>query len=302
MILVVMLLGAAIGGCVIVLVRLAAPPAPNVAVQVRRWEHARARSTRKATGDAPDRGGVIERVARWLIETIRTRRGADFASFERDCAITGITVEAWVAKALGLALIAAVGVPAVATLLRTVGIGLPMLLGPIGGLVLAAVTVLLSLGELRSSAATRREHWRRASAIYGDLVAMSMEAGRAHTEALPAAAATCAGSEFSQMQHAITSARFSGVTTWEALGQLGDRYGLPDLVELRSSLTLAHEDGAKIRSSLIARAKTLRDGRIADAEARAEKQTDSMSHTVVMMAILIVAYELTPQLMRLITG
>ena len=70
---------------------------------------------------------------------------------------------------------------------------------------------------------------------------------------------------FSQIRTAIDLAPSQGITAWEALGQLGVRYGIAELVSLRSSIELAQDDGARVKASLIARAETMRSARLAAA-------------------------------------
>ena len=156
--------------------------------------------------------------------------------------------------------------------------------------------------ELTDKAKKRRAEFRRTLSVYLDLVAMSMQAGRGHAEALPASAAIGTGWAFTQLQDAIDGARFSGTTPWHALGQLGDRFGIRELTDLDAALTLANDDGAKVRATLVARAETLRSERIADAEAAAAQATESMRFALIVMVFAFLTYELYPSVARLFAG
>ena len=46
---------------------------------------------------------------------------------------------------------------------------------------------------------------------------------------------------------------------------------MPELTDLDAALRIAHEDGAKVKATLTARAATLRAQRLADAEAEATR-------------------------------
>jgi Flp pilus assembly protein TadB len=162
--------------------------------------------------------------------------------------------------------------------------------------------VVVSRHELRENAQRRRAEFRRSLSIYIDLVAMSMQAGRGHAEALPASAAIGSGWAFAHIQDAIDGARFSGVTAWHALGQMGDRFGIRELTDLDAALDLANEDGAKVRATLTARAETLRAQRIADAEAAAAKATETMRFALIVMVFAFLSYELYPSVARLFAG
>jgi len=156
--------------------------------------------------------------------------------------------------------------------------------------------------ELHDTARKRRGEFRRTLSIYLDLVAMSMQAGRGHAEALPAAAAIGTGWAFTDLQDAIEGARFSGVTAWAALGQLGVRHGLAELTDLEGALRLANDDGAKVKATLVARAGTLRSQRVADAEADANRATESMKFALIVMVFVFLTYELYPSIARLFAG
>jgi tight adherence protein C len=185
---------------------------------------------------------------------------------------------------------------------NALGLGIPLAFGPAIGAVLAAAMLVVTRQELTDKAKKRRAEFRRTLSVYLDLVAMSMQAGRGHAEALPASAAIGTGWAFTHLQDAIDGARFSGTTPWHALGQLGDRFGIRELTDLDAALTLANEDGAKVRATLVARAETLRAERIADAEAAAAQATESMRFALIVMVFAFLTYELYPSVARLFAG
>jgi tight adherence protein C len=287
---------------VVRLYRLAVPAAPQLITQTERWEHARARAGRRAAQETAVGGGVLERAAGSLAEQLRDRRGNQMQTFERDLAITGSTLEAWLTKALGVVLAGFLAPFALLTVVRGFGLGIPLTFAPLAGLALGALMVVLSVADLRTAAQRQREDFRRALSIYLDLVVMSMEAGRGHAEAIPAAVGIGTGRAFTELQDAVDGARVAGITPWEALGRLGERYGIGELVELRSTLSLANDEGGRIRSTLIARSETMREARLADAQARANKATESMKYNLILMASVGVIYILVPRLLYLVTS
>ena len=156
--------------------------------------------------------------------------------------------------------------------------------------------------ELQETAKKRRAEFRRTLSIYLDLVAMSMQAGRGHAEALPASAAIGTGWAFTHLQDAIDGARFSGTTPVARAGATRRPLRYPELTDLDAALTLANEDGAKVRATLVARAETLRAERIADAEAAAAQATESMRFALIVMVFAFLTYELYPSVARLFAG
>jgi tight adherence protein C len=230
------------------------------------------------------------------------RRENKLGSLSQDLAISGATLEDQLSKSLTLAGIGFVGPIAILTFLNALGLGVPLVLGPVVGVVLAVAMVFVVHHELHESAAKRRAEFRRTLSIYLDLVAMSMQAGRGHSEALPASAAIGSGWAFTQLQDAIEGARFGGITPWTALGQLGERLGIRELTDLDGALRLANDDGAKVRATLVARAETLRAQRIADADGAAAQATESMKFALIVMVFVFLGYELYPSVARLFAG
>lgn len=281
--------------------RLALPPRADLVTAVGRWDHARAHASRVQRIGAPHADSPSGRAGVWLAEQL-SRRTRDLRGLHQDLSITGTTLEAHLTKTLTLAVAGLLGPTAVVALLNAADLGVPLSFGPVLGLVLAVLMVAVSFRELREEARRRRADFRRGLSIYLDLVAMSMQAGRGHGEALPAAAAIASGWPFDELQDAIDGARFSGITAWAALGALGQRVGMRELTDLDGALQLANDDGAKVRATLVARAETLREQRIADAEAASAQATESMKFALIVMVFVFLTYELYPSVARLMAG
>jgi tight adherence protein C len=281
--------------------RLAVPPRADLVRAVHRWDSSRARSTRIQRIGATVETTLSQRIRGRLADAM-LRHGRDTQGLTRDLAVTGTSLEDHLAKTLTLAVIGFVGPTAILLFFDFIGLGLPVVFGPIAGLALASAMIVVTRQELQEQAKSRRAEFRRSLSVYLDLVAMSMQAGRGHAEALPASAAIGSGWTFTHLQDAIDGARFSGTTAWHALGQVGDRFGIRELTDLDAALTLANEDGAKVRATLVARAETLRAERIADAEAAAAQATESMRFALIVMVFAFLSYELYPSVARLFAG
>jgi tight adherence protein C len=283
------------------LYRLAVPPRADLVSAVARWDQSRARSTRIQRIGIARGESVTSRVVAWLADLV-SRRDRNIATLTQDLMVSGGTLEGYLTRTLTLAAIGLIAPVAILTVLHAVGLGLPYVFGPILGLALSVVMVLATRQELVDNARRRRAEFRRSLSIYLDLVAMSLQAGRGHAEALPASAAIGSGWAFTQLQDAIEGARFAGITAWEALGKLGERTGMKELVDLEGAMRLANDDGAKVRATLIARAQTLRSQRIADAEGSASQATESMKFALIVMVFVFLSYELYPSVARLFAG
>lgn len=299
-----MLIVSAIAGLGLVrLHRLAFPAAPPLVNQAARWERARARAGRRALRDvAPEDQTWSKRAAEWFAEHLRTRRPDDMQTYERDLAITGQPMEEWLAKLLVWFLVGLLGPVALVLIANAGGLGVPILVGPALGLLGAIVAVIGEVKDLREKAFSRREELCDALADFLDLVVMAMEGGRSHADALPDIAEIGNGWAFHTLYDAIDNARPNGMTPWQALGEVGERYGVVELLDLRAALNLAQDEGASIRNSLISRAQSMREARLHDAHARANKSTDAMRNNLMVMALVAAAYVILARVLFLFTA
>jgi Flp pilus assembly protein TadB len=241
----------------------------------------------------------VGRLTRWVAETLQARRPQVLDGLAPDLAITGRDLHSWLTRVTALTLIFGFG-PTLLTVgrrLRGDEVALPW--APALGVVLAVAVVMLSVRDLRTEAARRREQYTGALSVYLDLVVMSMEAGQGHAQALPAAAQSVTGPVFAELRRTIELAPSKGINAWLALGELGERYRIPELVSLRSSIELAHDDGARVKASLIARAETMRSARLAAAVERANNATQTMRQLTLVAAILAAVYICAPYILAL---
>ena len=75
---------------------------------------------------------------------------------------------------------------------------------------------------------------------------------------------------------------------WEALDELGSQADILPLRELASAVDLAAESGSRIRETLLAKANALRVRQLTEAEADAQKASETMGIAPALMAIAAV--------------
>jgi len=80
-------------------------------------------------------------------------------------------------------------------------------------------------------------------------------------------------------------ARLSRRTPWHELRVLGARWDINEVVEVAGSMNLSGEHGARIRTSLGARADSMRSRQIAEIEALAQSSTERMGVPVMMLFV-----------------
>lgn len=280
-----LLAGAAFGGALCLLVYALVPPRPQLAAQVERWERGRGRRQVATTDGA---GDLQERVGGWLAREA-ARRGVTMPRIQADLALLGRGVETWWARKASLGLVGLL-TPAVFTgLAAAAGVAVPFTIPAVIAVGLAVALFMAPDLTVRREAAERRDQLRRALAAYLDLVSMSLAGGRGVPQALPEAAQIGSGWAFELLEETIGRARYSGTTPWAALAELGERTGVPELVDLGGALTLVADDGAKVRASLTARAKSQRKRQLAEAEAAAERADEGIraSHVLLFAGFLV---------------
>jgi hypothetical protein len=247
----------------------------------------------------------LDTLRRWLgIRTLPTAERGTLAvlsgDLDADLAVTGTAAELH-AGAKALAALTGLLSPALlATLLAVTGLRLPLLVPLWVSLSAALVGYLLPDLRLKRRAADTRRSFRTSVGGYLDLVAMRMASGSGLAEALHEAAAIGTGPAFAQIRGALADARTDGLTPAQALGRLGQQLQLPDLLDTGTRLRLVDASGAQAQTSLRAQAASLRDRELADAQGRANEQSQSMLIAQVVLGLGFVLFLGYPAVVRVL--
>jgi len=150
-------------------------------------------------------------------------------------------------------------------------------------LVLAAIGFFTPDLGVHAEAERRRRDFRHALAAFLDLVVIALAGGAGVEGALADAADTGSGRAFARIRQSLEDARLTREAPWVSLGRLGEELGIDELGELAASAALAGTEGAKVRSSLAAKAASLRSHQLAEAETDAQASTERMSLPVVLL-------------------
>ena len=277
-----LLAGAVAGAGLYALVRVFLRPRPGVAALVARIDGGQ-RSLRPHTATAYElqrglagaaRGGMQALGDR--LEATAAERGWQLGGVRKDLAVLNRSVGSFLATKIVLGLVFFLLAPVVYTALRTSGVPLPGGAPLLAALVFGAFGFFLPDLALKGEAERRRRDFRRVVGVFLDLVAMNLAGGRGLPEALLAASTISDHWAVVRIRQALANARLMGSTPWQALGDLGDELGVDELRDLAGALGLAADDGAKIRSSLSARAATLRRKEMAENEGEAGERSQSM--------------------------
>jgi tight adherence protein C len=252
------------------------PPRPRLTRQLAEFDAAR----RSGNGHWPAAGGGADdglrgQLGGWL-ERVCASHGLEFPSVRASLALTGGSLEVFLATKMLLGVSGLVLGPALVLAAGLAGVHVPVVFGIWLGLALGVIFFLLPDVEVKQKAAARRRDFRHAVGSFLDLVAMNLSGGRGVPEALMAAADVGSGWAFGRIRDTLAAARITGLTPWQALGTLGEETKIDELRDLGAALSLVAEDGAKVRESLVARAATMRARELADLQGQAGERSQSM--------------------------
>jgi Flp pilus assembly protein TadB len=303
-----MFFGAVTGLGLYALVRVFVRPKPGVAQTLSRINRGQ-RSMTTHTTTAYESGGALDRRARSVfaslsdrLEVLAADRGWELGRQRADLALMGRTrgthLATKVATGFGLFLLA----PFVWTMMTVAGAPLPPAIPAVAAIAFAAFGFFLPDLALRSEATARRRDFRRSVGVFLDLVAMNLAGGRGLPEALLAAASVGDHWSMVRIRQALANARLYGTTPWVALGDLGRDIDVEELKELSGALVLAADDGAKIRSSLSARAATLRRRELTQAEGEEGEKSQSMLVAQMLISTAFLLFLAYPAVSKLLAA
>jgi tight adherence protein C len=241
-------------------------------------------------------------VDRDWIGAVSIRRPAMFVQVRKDLAAAGSsTLE--LSEQITLCCFAGALAPFLFwALLSSAGLGVPLLLPAWAGIAGAVCFGLLPFFRLRRSARVARRSARRSVGCFLDLVVLALAGGLGIEGAIHSAAAICETTISQKIVHAIAQARDAGSTTWDALAGLGRDLAVPELEELSAAISLAGTEGARVRSTLAAKAASIRSHELADAEVEANTITERLFLPGVLLLIGFLVFIGYPALTRLMTG
>jgi tight adherence protein C len=178
-----------------------------------------------------------------------------------------------------------------------------MLWSPFAVLVMAFVGAvfgfLMARAVLSSQATERRRAFVMELSQYLDVVALQVAGSAGIDDALRRGASGATSPGIIQIRRALDRSRMRNVSPWDSLEALAEQIRVPDLDELVSTVRLGDDRGAPIKTSLMAKADSLRDSQSAADLGRAEKASDRMGIPVAAMFFGLLMLLMAPLLSQL---
>ncbi|MER5518683.1 type II secretion system F family protein [Streptomyces sp. NPDC002763] len=293
--------GVILGLGVYALIRALMPSKRSAIAQVARIDAMRARGaayeSARGTRDTGRFGSLRADVGERVAEFYR-QQGWEQRSLRADLAVLDRSWEKFLATKVLLAAGGMLFGPFLFAVVYTMGFGHSPVIPVWLALVCSALFFFLPDLEVRRDAAEKRRDLKRVIGAYLDLVSMSLAGGRGLPEALMAAAEISDGWANQRIRNALSDARITGVSQWQALGALGEELGVEELKDLSASLALVADDGAKVRESLASRAETMRHRELAEIEGSAGEKSQSMLVAQLLLCAGFLVFLIFPAAMR----
>jgi len=219
-----------------------------------------------------------------------------------DLRITGTSPAEHLASTVAIGLTGLLWAPVTAGLMTAGGVETGFVLPLWVAIALGPVGLLYPSIALRSRAADRRRSFRHAFSAFLDIVSISLAGGRGVESALYAGADAGQGWALAELRRALLEARLLGETPWAALARLGHDLAVPELAELAASASLAGSEGARVRSSLAAKAKAMRLRGLTEIESAAQSASERMSLPIVALMLGFIVFLIYPAIDRVLNG
>jgi tight adherence protein C len=293
--------GSIAGAGLFLLVIALTPRRVSLAKQVAAFDAARVQRVARPSsypGDGKE-SEVSRRLGQWLARFC-AEQGWEFPSLRANLSLVGKSFENFLATKVLLAVFGFILVPVLFAVVSFIGLRLPIFIPVWIALIFGTVFFFLPDLEVRQEAGRRRRDFRHAVGVYLDLVSMNLSGGRGIPEALMAASEIGGGWSMWRIRDALSNARITGQTPWQALGALGEEVRVDELRDLSAALSLVADDGAKVRESLTARAASLRRREIADLEGQAGERSQSMLVAQMLMCAAFMLFLLFPAAIALL--
>lgn len=167
------------------------------------------------------------------------------------------------------------------------------------GLVGATVMWFAPHYDVRVEAKAARSEFARSLGSYVDLVALERNGGAGPRQALQNAAQIGDSWVFQRLREELGRSRWSGEAPWDALTELADELGLPDLADLADIMRLSGEEGAQVYATLRARSAALRAALLAVETTKANEVNERIAIPGNLLAMIFIAIMLGPAIFRL---
>ncbi|GIG21158.1 membrane protein [Cellulomonas chitinilytica] len=217
----------------------------------------------------------------------------------RDLAVLGVTpAQFYGRKVTGAA--AGFCLPLVLTLAAPLlGIHLPFVIPLAATLALAVLLFVAPSRDLGAQAKAARQECARALSAYIELCALERNRGAGAWPALESAAQVGDSWLFRQIRETLARCRYNGQQPWDALTELADELGLPELEDVADIMRLAGTEDSEVYRQLRARSAAIRSALLSAELGDANVVEERMYLPASFLGFVFLALLTAPPLLRL---
>jgi pilus assembly protein TadC len=227
--------------------------------------------------------GAHATVSARLEQSLLPRLVSRWPALRAHLAVTEFTLGGQLLRAAGTGALFAAMAGGVVVIFAAVGFALPAGIAVLGVVLIGAGGLAAPFWVARGQADERRGELRGLLPGYLDVAQVLLAAGQSSEAALRGAAAVGEGWGYTRLRRSLEHAAIARKPAADALAELGRRTGVDELVEIADTLSVAAGAGTAVRASLAARAASLREHALSDAEAKAGKASEGMAFPLVCL-------------------
>ena len=180
--------------------------------------------------------------------------------------------------------------------LATLGIDLDVTEVAAGSVALGTAGFFVFDLTVHTDAEEFRRSARLAVRVFLDQTVTSLAGGGGIEQSMIAAASDGHGPMFRRIRDALDSAQLHRESAWPHLDRLGRDVGIEELSELAAAGTLAGSEGAKVKSSLAAKARSMRERELAYCVSQAKSATTRLAMPGALMGMMFILFLIYPVL------
>jgi hypothetical protein len=255
---------------------------------------ARRRSGALAVTATPD---TQERLGIWAERTLPARLLGVVPA--QDLAVLRQTPAQFYGRKLAYGLIGLVLPSLLTGFFAFLGIHVPFTV-PVGATVLlGAVMFMAPSRDVAEEAKKARADCARALSAYIELCALERNSGAGASVALASAADVGDSWVFGRIREELARSRYDGLPPWDALKDLSQALGLPELADVADIMGLAGEENSEVYRALRARSASMRSGLLSSELAQANQVEERMYLPASFLGFVFLALLMVPPLLRL---
>ena len=165
--------------------------------------------------------------------------------------------------------------------------------------VAAGMAAAIVVADVRATVERRRRAMRRATNDFVQLLAVGLTTDQSVEEAVRFALGAGRGVELERLRDELDRAPLRGVSLWEAIDEIGDRYDQRELCELATSIERQGTQGVSIVDTVTSLATAMRERALDDLERDADRANANLVGPTIAFVCTTIVFLAFPLAIRI---